>query len=465
MLLLRVVARNLIMWDEIGHEFDWIRTNLPPHYCGLKTDVKASFRLCMMPDTPSAGGLAFYNITAGLCWSIALKHAGTGNESAWETLCFYFDEIRPAVNTSYTTFDKSLARDTLMRFHHLLALGMATIMAGTGHLPTLQRLRTLHGAVEDKAFGYHQAAHTAIGILFLGQGRYSFSTSNLSIAALLCAFYPIFPKDVLDNRAHLQAFRHFWVFAAEARCLVLRDVETHTSIEARIRVVRHDGSEEELLAPCLLPELRFVQEVRTLAAEYWPVVLDFARNAAHLAAFKKHQTIFLRRKSLLAQHPSALASTFATMNEMQCGSSLGSFDWLFELPVFKKLGVTHVDAGEILPSVSGKEGHGSQTESTQTLADPKTTAVDDLMVLSQGLQYGHRQTQMLRELYDVIGLAQGLASMGIGERTAETPWLKGEWVAALRASMFDMQALASTQQFTEEDQAREEDDENAMIVD
>lgn len=29
------------------------------------------------------------------------------------------------------------------------------------------------------------------------------------------AFYPVFPKEPSDNNRHLQALRHFWVFAME----------------------------------------------------------------------------------------------------------------------------------------------------------------------------------------------------------------------------------------------------------
>ena len=44
----------------------------------------------------------------------------------------------------------------------------------------------------------------AIGFLFLGAGRYTLSTSNEAIGALVCALYPHFPITPVDNRYHMQ---------------------------------------------------------------------------------------------------------------------------------------------------------------------------------------------------------------------------------------------------------------------
>ncbi len=79
---------------------------------------------------------------------------------------------------------------------------------------------------EQVTYGHQMALHMAIGFLFLGGGRYTFSTSNSAVAALLCAAYPRFASDTLDNRHHLQALRHLWVLAAEPRCLEALDMHT-----------------------------------------------------------------------------------------------------------------------------------------------------------------------------------------------------------------------------------------------
>jgi len=56
-------------------------------------------------------------------------------------------------------------------------------------------------------YGDHMATHMAIGFLFLGLGRYTLSTSNTAIGALVCALYPHFPVSPLDNRYHMQVRR------------------------------------------------------------------------------------------------------------------------------------------------------------------------------------------------------------------------------------------------------------------
>lgn len=48
------------------------------------------------------------------------------------------------------------------------------------------------------------AIHMAMGLVFLGGGMYTLSRSNEAIAALLCAFFPVFPCNMADNRLHLQ---------------------------------------------------------------------------------------------------------------------------------------------------------------------------------------------------------------------------------------------------------------------
>ncbi|KAI9724595.1 MAG: Anaphase-promoting complex subunit 1 [Chrysothrix sp. TS-e1954] len=436
-LLLRTVARHLIMWDSIGKDFAWVHSSLPQQFRGSpRMDVKAVFRAAMLPDAPSAGSLAFYNISAGICWSIALRHAGTGDETAWATLSFYFDQIRPVINTTYATFDKSLARDSLMRFQHLLALGMATIMAGNGHLPTLQRLRTLHGVVEDKSFGYHQAAHMAIGVLFLGRGRFTFGTNDLAVASLLCAFYPIFPKDTLDNRAHLQAFRHFWTFAAEPRCLLLRDAETSESLVAPAQVTLIGGSQMTLEAPALLPELDKVATLYINATGYWPVRIHVCLDSDQSKAFRKSQVVLLKRKPLLAQHPSTLAATFTGLADRVSPVRLRPFEWIFTLRALEEEGANYGDIDEILPDrADDQERTASGVRPLQTLLDLRTTAIDDSLMLSKAAR-GSKDDSAIQEVKSVLASAKGmLEGEQLMNMVRASPWLKEERVQKLRGEV------------------------------
>lgn len=77
-------------------------------------------------------------------------------------------------------------------------------MAGTGDLEVLRLCRYLRSRVGPSnsvvTYGSHLATHMAIGLLFLGGGAYTLSTSADAIAALLCAFYPKWPIHSNDNR-------------------------------------------------------------------------------------------------------------------------------------------------------------------------------------------------------------------------------------------------------------------------
>lgn len=66
-------------------------------------------------------------------------------------------------------------------------------------------------------------------------------------------------------RYHLQAFRHLYVLAIEARLLLPRDIDTRTLCYAHITCIFLDPPYKEkavrLRAPCLLPELNTLKEV------------------------------------------------------------------------------------------------------------------------------------------------------------------------------------------------------------
>lgn len=83
--LLRTVAKHLIMWDKIGGSFQWIQDNLRDfHRDGyMMTPIKALY----------SEDLPFYNIMAGLCFSIGLKFAGSSNETIRDLLIHYLDEF------------------------------------------------------------------------------------------------------------------------------------------------------------------------------------------------------------------------------------------------------------------------------------------------------------------------------------------------------------------------------------
>ena len=300
-------------------------------------------------------------------------------------------------------------------------------MAGSGDLPVFRRLRKLHGRTEaDIPYGSHLAAHLAIGVLFLSGGNYTFGTSNLAIASLFCAFYPLFPNNILDNKSHLQAFRHFWVLAAEARCLVARDVETHRPCTIPLTITLKSGEILNKSAPCLLPELSLISTVATASPQHWTIVLDFSQNREHLEGFEKSQTIYVHKRSAYASTSTVFQATLQALEEASdavhnsvsgtAATANSTLEWLLNLPCFS--GLDRSERALLLPMDAGAPSN----------AWLESTIVDTKVVLEKAcLQGGNadrlRNVRLVFAFVDKLGEGKGL-------------WLGGETVDRLRAGVW-----------------------------
>ncbi|KAI4197212.1 MAG: hypothetical protein LQ346_003046 [Caloplaca aetnensis] len=414
-LLLRTVARHMIMWDQIRPTAAWMHEQLLPAFQSMRQRGIRSV---------SSQELPYMNVLAGLCLSLGLRYAGTGVLEVRDLLCHQLDQFIWMRRLLKTNYDQRLTRITARNCQDTVALSAACVMAGTGDLQVFRRLRALHGRSDaETPYGSHLAAHLAIGILFLGGGTHSFGTSSIAVASLLCAFYPLFPTTVLDNTSHLQAFRHFWVFATEPRCLVIRNIDTHRplSIPVVIQVRVDDGHTIDLpmTAPCLLPELETIVTIETVDPAYWLVFLDFGKEPRYLSAFKRHQTIYVRRRAAGDPDGSVFSATLLALNDAQAAGqpSRQVFEWIFTLPVFERFDRT--ERALVLPpdlaSVMYRAARG--------------TAVDDCLVLTTGC-VGSGRSERLWNLRLLFAWADA-PSTGSGKWR----WLREDIVRALRANL------------------------------
>ncbi|KAM0716993.1 hypothetical protein Q7P37_006845 [Cladosporium fusiforme] len=424
-LMLRSMAKHIILWDSIeAKESDngmpaWIYANLPACYkAKLRSMVPSNKQRSQLTSTD----VPFYNISSGLAWALSLKYAGSGNELARDEILLLLDIFHATKSKGDAYYyDAKLARASIRRCIDILALAASTVMAGTGDLKTFRYLRRLHGRTDPETpYGSHLAAHQAIGLLFLGGGTYTLSTSNMAVAALICAFYPLFPTDVHDNRVHLQAFRHFWIFAAEARCVIVEDIDTHRPITMPILLKLRDGSTKQMQAPCLLPELDTIATLQTADPAYWRVTLDFESNAAHLAAFRKHQRIHVRRCPAGEAHSSgfgaALAARMTQSNSISNRQQL--WQWIFALPALREE-LTKADIELIIPPDVHSSIH----------TDGRATVIDDKLVLSDGVQ--SRKRDELWNLRILFAWAQRARDEG----DSGLKWIGNEVVEALKAGI------------------------------
>lgn len=417
--LLRTLAKHIIMWDNIEANDEWIIKNLPIEYRSAY-DLKHITKL-------RSEQMPFFNILAGLLWSVSLRHAGTGDTQVRDFLIKYLDQLIRINKLSAIRYDSRLSRNTVRNCQDLIALAAATVMAGTGDLDVFRRLRGLHGRIgPETPYGSHLAAHMAFGTLFIAGGTQTFSRSNKAIASLICAFYPIFPSDVQDSKAHLQAFRHFWVLAVEPRCLVVRDVDIGRAISMPLTVHLKDVGEggeqvKNLVAPCLLPETGLISRICTADQTYWPTTLDFIANPLHLKSFEKNQTLHVRRRSAHDTYATPFSATLISLNDAQSvRTSQLLFHWVFTLPSLQNY-ISASDAGLILPLDAY----------SKTWLDPGATVVESRLVL--GRLAGSWKVEDLRELRGVFEWAEEVARRGDGR----VRWVGRSVVEGLRAGVLE----------------------------
>nr|KYP73070.1 Anaphase-promoting complex subunit 1 [Cajanus cajan] len=289
-IMLRVIARNLIMWSRVHPSKDWVWSQIPEIVRCAVEGIGGDGNDIDDMDA-EAFIQAYVNIITGACISLGLVFAGTRNENAQELLyelaIYFLNEIKPVSPASGKVFPKGLSRyidrGTLEICLHLIVLSLSVVMAGSGHLQTFRLLRFLRSrncADGQSSYGIQMAVSLAIGFLFLGGGMRTFSTNNRSIAALLITLYPRLPTGPNDNRCHLQAFRHLYVLATEARWIQTVDVDTglpvYAPLEVTVRETEHYAESSFCeVTPCLLPERSILKKIRVCGPRYWPQVIDF----------------------------------------------------------------------------------------------------------------------------------------------------------------------------------------------
>lgn len=416
--LLRTLARHLILWSSMSPTPSFIRSSLPQAF-RHRSSLTTTHHL-------SSSDMPFFNILAGLCLALGLRFAGSHSPAARDLLTSYLDQFIRLSRLRALNYDAKLTRNAVRNCQDVTALALSAVMAGSGDLTVFRRLRSLHGRVDaETPYGSHLAAHMAIGVLFLGGGTYTLGTSDIAVASLLCAFYPLFPTHVMDNQAHLQAFRHLWVLAAEPRCVVVRDVETGRAVSVPVVVVlvpvpvgvKNDGGgevegegegegveeeERRLTAPCLVPELDGIKEIRTEAKGYWDVVVSFLGpdGQARKAEFRKqHLNVYLRRRAAYdAPTGSVFVSEMQALAERGVAPSVGlssssaaaaaaampvpgaglqgrvnPLEWLWELDAFGEFDVS--ERALVLPPLShsgwGGGGGGGNSYLRGTVVDTR----------------------------------------------------------------------------------------------
>ena len=285
-LMVRTLAKGLIMWDSILPNSEWIDSHVPPSirsYCLRRPGDEAStgqvgprgIRGAVDYETINQ---AYCNIVAGAALSMGLRFAGSNNAQAFEVL--HRITLR-LLAISKRSVAELAGKATIEQTICVLVLSLAIVAAGSGDLEVIKIIRFLRSRVGPKnptvTYGSHMALHMALGLLFLGGGRYTLSTSPLAVAAMVAAFFPKFPTHSNDNRYHLQALRHLYVLATEPRLLIPRDIHSGRFIICHIELELKDTNWYKRCtytqkAPVFLPELKYLKKVSIKDPRYHEMI-------------------------------------------------------------------------------------------------------------------------------------------------------------------------------------------------
>jgi hypothetical protein len=301
-LLIRVVAKNLIMWSTILPSDAWIDSQLPDFI--MNEDDNTHHH--QQPYDKEVSKQAMYNIICGACLCMGLRYAGSKNEKAFKCLLKRLDIFNKLLNAQATTPQQYVTKSVIRTCVDVLCTAAAMVMAGTGNHELLSRLEGLHGRItDDMSYGNHMAVSMSLGMLFMGLGGYTLTTSNEAIAGLLCAFYPFYPMCTDDNRYHLQAFRHLWVMAVDSRWLMPFDVDNKKPCRVPMNLeIYDDGGKAPLRkirkvrieAPSVVPDYKLIRSIQLDGERYWPLSVDMVVAGKYQESIIKSGLIYVKRR-------------------------------------------------------------------------------------------------------------------------------------------------------------------------
>lgn len=95
-LLVRTIARNLIMWENIRPTQKWLVDQIP------KSIMDAMEKREPFTAVDDAIELAYYHITSGAVFALALKYAGTASQEAYGIITQFYDFFNKLSSSSST---------------------------------------------------------------------------------------------------------------------------------------------------------------------------------------------------------------------------------------------------------------------------------------------------------------------------------------------------------------------------
>lgn len=312
--LLKVLCRNLILWDR-----------MQPTQAFLQSQVPEIVRFLLESDHQGISdkfylnsnfthldyhnlSLIYYNILAGTCMALSFKLAGSGDAQARDLIIDVIETVLKVEVLTNEFMTGRLSKNKLDRYSQLsvlsvLALSLSVVCAGYCDLKAFKVLKVLKRKIKacqdfDAVYGFNMAIHMSIGFLFLGNGTYTFGNSDFQILCLLLSTFPVFPASINDNRFHLQALRHFYVLAIQDNLFHLIDIDTKKPLKLALELQTLGAggtvNKHKLISPLFLNSSERWRNLRLLDDDFHRLAYTFPVSES--ARFSRPRFLFVKKK-------------------------------------------------------------------------------------------------------------------------------------------------------------------------
>ncbi|CAJ0951498.1 unnamed protein product, partial [Mesorhabditis belari] len=322
----RVIARALVNWNEIEPTKKWIMEQVPEvvrthanNAIGLRWpnrifDAREDDCCDRIVDRETVAQ-AYIHCIAAACFAVALKFASTTLTEMKELFMEFILMLTPDENQTpaHARLVRLAEKGAVAVSRNLLISALGILMAGSGDVDVfrlcyyLRRSDPVANWYKNSYTHCIQAAiHTTLGFLFLGNARYCFGQSDLAIASLVIAFYPLVGHHAGDHRLYLQPFRFLWVLAVERRLIYAIDADNSKMCRVPLRIHLKAGTSSQSrwvieTTPCLLPPLSGIVEIVIGGSQFEQKMLSQGQIAEILEKQNGCIPVHKARKHVLRQ--------------------------------------------------------------------------------------------------------------------------------------------------------------------
>eukprot|EP01065_Artemidia_motanka_P034041 TRINITY_DN4117_c0_g6_i1.p1 TRINITY_DN4117_c0_g6~~TRINITY_DN4117_c0_g6_i1.p1 ORF type:complete len:1599 (+),score=409.87 TRINITY_DN4117_c0_g6_i1:42-4799(+) len=293
----RAIAHGLVRWRNVTVSRAWVEELIPPVVLRCTSNLRSRGQDSSDDDAPSmqAGRqqhlvLLRAHTVAGSLFALALRYAGTelleARDMILENLAGFVAGKCGASDVPLFLGDlPSVSAASADMCICASAVAASVVMAGSGDLTVARHLRKIRRR-PDTSYGVHMAVATALGLLFLGAGSRTLSTTPGAVAALLISLYPQYSNTPTDNSHYWQFLRPLYTLAVIPRLLETRDAASGDAVSLAMRISLKEGATVDTMSPCLLPHVGTFNEIVVAASDYHSLRISAARFASRRAVEK-----------------------------------------------------------------------------------------------------------------------------------------------------------------------------------